>query len=167
MPFPADRIPDGAAVSTHHLVWGCLLALVGVLVVWDDDRDREPLLALLGLLGAEVGFLLAWRFHPVVGATLSLVGPVLAIGAVSSSSRRRAPPRSRAVVRSGDRRSWTAEHLRSGVGAVLADAPGDAGGCRFGAHPPAAGGANAVRAAPRSATRFDSPHAAGTRFLFK
>lgn len=79
--YPAERLPDGLLLTTHHAIYGLLFALFGALVVWDDYPRREPLLAALAALVALIGFVLAWRVHPVTGATLALCGTVVALSA--------------------------------------------------------------------------------------
>lgn len=79
MPFPAERLPDGVILTTHHFTYAMLFAFLGLLVVWDNYRRREPVITAIAILAALVGFVLAWRFHPVTGAVLALVGSTLGI----------------------------------------------------------------------------------------
>ena len=83
MDFPAEQIPDGAIFAPHHYIYGTLLALITVFIVWDNYRAREPLLAALGASTGLFGFLFVWQFYPVAGALMSLVGPLITIVAVS------------------------------------------------------------------------------------
>lgn len=76
--FPADRLPDGVILTTHHVLYGLVMTLVGCAVVWDDYSRREPLVAALAALVALMGFGLAWRLHPVSGAIAALVGTTVA-----------------------------------------------------------------------------------------
>ena len=83
MAFPYHEIPDGAVFAPHHYIYGLLLTLLVLAVVWDNFRAREPLLAALGVVVGLFGFLLVWPWYPVAGAVLSLAGPpiiVLAVG---------------------------------------------------------------------------------------
>lgn len=77
--FPNDTVPDASALAPHHAVYGLLAALVVLALVWDDYRDREPLVEATGVLVGLFAFLLAWRWHPVIGATLAHVGPLAAL----------------------------------------------------------------------------------------
>jgi len=71
--FPYHTVPDGNAALPHHYMTALLVALVPLLIVWDDHRDREPWLVLLGILGGLTSFALIWPRYPVIGATLTLV----------------------------------------------------------------------------------------------
>ena len=80
--FPAEAVPDGAILAPHHYTYGALLALLAVGVVWDNYRDREPLIAAASVGAGLFGFVSVWPYYPVAGALLALAGPVVAIGAV-------------------------------------------------------------------------------------
>jgi hypothetical protein len=82
MSFPVDTIPDGAIFAPHHYTYGMLLVLVMIFVVWDNFRDREPLLSVLATGSGLFSFLYVWPFYPVAGAIGSVVAPVLVIGVV-------------------------------------------------------------------------------------
>ncbi|SFH07881.1 hypothetical protein SAMN04488063_0116 [Halopelagius inordinatus] len=82
MTWPAEAVPDGTVLAPHHATLGLLAALVALLIVWDDDPDREPVGAFAGVLVALVGFLLVWPAHPVVGAVLTHAGAVVALVAL-------------------------------------------------------------------------------------
>lgn len=77
--YPAERLPDGLLLTTHHANYGLLFVLFGVWVVADDYRHKEPLVVALAALCALIGFLMAWKRHPVTGATLALVGTSIAV----------------------------------------------------------------------------------------
>jgi len=79
MSFPVEAVPDGAVFAPHHYIYGMILALVMVFVVWDNFSDREPLLTALALGMGLFGFLFVWEWYPVAGALMSLVGPVFAV----------------------------------------------------------------------------------------
>jgi hypothetical protein len=72
MAFPYHTIPDGNAALPHHYLWAQLACLVPVLIVWDNDRHREPWLVLSAVLAGLVGFGLVWPRYPVIGALLTL-----------------------------------------------------------------------------------------------
>lgn len=80
--FPHDAVPDGSALLPHHLTMGTLLALLAVMLVWDDARGAEPWAASLALLAATWAFVTVWPHFPVVGATATLLGVSAAIVAV-------------------------------------------------------------------------------------
>ncbi|WP_254272180.1 hypothetical protein [Haloarcula marina] len=77
--FPYHVVPDGNAALPHHYVTMLLAALVPVLIVWDDHRDREPWIVLSGILGGVVAFGLVWPRYPVIGATLTLAANAVVI----------------------------------------------------------------------------------------
>lgn len=77
--FPADRVPDGAALAPHHLYVGLLLALLAIAVVWDDAAGSEPWVGAVGLLTASFAFATVWTYYPVSGAVLSLLGVGIAL----------------------------------------------------------------------------------------
>ncbi|GGN97617.1 hypothetical protein [Haloarcula pellucida] len=77
--WPYHVVPDGNAALPHHYMTFLLAALVPLLIVWDDHRDREPWLVLCGILGGLASFGLVWARYPVIGATLSLVANALVI----------------------------------------------------------------------------------------
>lgn len=79
MEFPAERLPDGALLTTHHYTYALLFAFVGVWIVWDNYRRREPAITAIAIMTGLIGFVLAWRFHPVTGALLSLLGGALGV----------------------------------------------------------------------------------------
>lgn len=86
MGFPYDTIPDGAVGAPHHYTYGLLIALLAVMVVWNDYRDREPLIATVGIGAGLFGFLSVWPYYPPAGAILALAGPIVAITAVVAGS---------------------------------------------------------------------------------
>jgi len=84
--FPAEAVPDGAILAPHHYIYGMLLVLVVIGMVWDNYADREPLLAVLGAGSGLFGFVSVWPYYPVAGALLALLGPVVVIAAVTVGS---------------------------------------------------------------------------------
>ncbi|MDG5778208.1 hypothetical protein QA599_17285, partial [Haloarculaceae archaeon H-GB1-1] len=72
MSYPHHTVPDGSTALPHHFVLALLAALVPLLIVWDDHRDREPWVVLVGILGGLFAFGLVWPRYPAVGATLTL-----------------------------------------------------------------------------------------------
>lgn len=80
--FPVESVPDGAIFAPHHYTYGLALSLLLVLIVWDNFRDREPLLAAVGCGAGLFGFLFVWPYYDAAGATLALAGPIIAAGAV-------------------------------------------------------------------------------------
>ncbi|GAA0276994.1 hypothetical protein [Halobacterium noricense] len=74
MTFPAEAIPDGHVIAGHHLYIGALVITGAILVVMDNYRHREPLLALGGLMLMWFAFERLWPFYPGTGAALSFVG---------------------------------------------------------------------------------------------
>lgn len=80
--LPHDPVPDGAVFAPHHYIYALGLVLLVVAVVWDDYRDREPLLVALGAGVGLFGFLFVWQYYPAAGAILSLAGPLVTIGGV-------------------------------------------------------------------------------------
>ncbi|MFW5896346.1 MAG: hypothetical protein ACOCUA_03080 [archaeon] len=86
MTFPHEAVPDGAIFAPHHYTYGALLAILAVFIVWDNYRDREPLLAAVGLGMGLFGFLSVWPYYPPAGAILALTGPLVAIAAVVAGS---------------------------------------------------------------------------------
>lgn len=77
--FPAESVPDGALAAPHHYLWGLYVAVLAVLVVWDDYRHREPVATLAGIGVALFGWLHVWNWYPVLGATLALGGSLAAL----------------------------------------------------------------------------------------
>lgn len=72
--FPAEPVPDGAVMAPHHFTYAVYAACLLSLVVWDDYRDREPLVVVGSLAAAYVGFVHVWKWYPVTGAALVLIG---------------------------------------------------------------------------------------------
>jgi len=79
MSFPYHQIPDGSAALPHHATWSLLLAVVPILMVWDNQPHRDPWAPLTGVLVGVIGFVLVWPTHHVAGAVLALLGTLLVI----------------------------------------------------------------------------------------
>lgn len=79
MSYPHHSIPDGHALAPHHLYLGLFAALVVAWMVSDDQPHREAWVVVLSSLAALFAFALTWRFYPVVGATLTLTGLLVAL----------------------------------------------------------------------------------------
>ncbi len=79
IPFPADAIPDGAALAPHHAHIGLLLALLAVALVWDDAAGKEPWAVAGGIMLALFAFASIWTYYPETGAGLALFGVAVAI----------------------------------------------------------------------------------------
>jgi len=77
--FPADTIPDGAALAPHHAYVGLLLALLAVALVWDDAAGKEPWAVAAGIALALFAFASIWTYYPETGALLSLFGVAVAL----------------------------------------------------------------------------------------
>jgi len=84
MTFPAEAVPDGAVFAPHHYTYALLLVLLVTLVVWDNYRDREPLIVAAAAGMGLFGFFSVWPYYPTAGAILALGAPVVVIGAVLS-----------------------------------------------------------------------------------
>ncbi len=82
--FPAEPIPDGAIFAPHHFTLGVMLLLFVVWRVSDDIRDKEAWIVALSAGASIVGFLFTWKYHPVTGALLTLIGVVTAGVAILS-----------------------------------------------------------------------------------
>ena len=78
MTIPVESIPDGAVFAPHHFHYAVLAALLVAAVVWDNYREREPVLLVAGLFTAEFGFTLTWPHYPVTGAALAVGGTLAA-----------------------------------------------------------------------------------------
>lgn len=76
MSFPVEAVPGGTVLAPHHYSYLMLAALLVALTVWDDHRDREPVVVVASLVAGLVGFMLVWPTQPEVGATLALLAPV-------------------------------------------------------------------------------------------
>lgn len=72
--FPVDGVPDDAVFAPHHYTYALIAALLLAFVVWDDYRDREPIVVAGSILLGLFGFLFVWRYYPVTGAVMSLAG---------------------------------------------------------------------------------------------
>ena len=79
MTFPYHTVPDANAALPHHYYTALLLALVPVLIVWDNQRKSEPWLALVGIVGGLFSFGMVWPRYPVVGAVLALVANAVVV----------------------------------------------------------------------------------------
>jgi len=77
--FPADAIPDGAALAPHHAYVGLLLALLAVALVWDDAARKEPWVVAAGIALALFAFASVWTWYPETGAGLALLGVTVAL----------------------------------------------------------------------------------------
>lgn len=77
--FPADTVPDGAALAPHHAFVGLLLALLAVALVWDDASGKEPWAVATGIGLALFAFASIWPYYAEAGAALALVGVAVAI----------------------------------------------------------------------------------------
>jgi len=77
--FPADAIPDGAALAPHHAYVGLLLALLAIALVWDDAAGKEPWAVAGGIALALFAFASVWTFYPETGAVLALLGVAVAV----------------------------------------------------------------------------------------
>lgn len=79
--FPAQSVPDGNVWYPHHFVigiWGLLF--VAWLLTSDEDK---PVLLVGGILVAMYGWYHVWPSLPLTGASLVLVGLVVATGALA------------------------------------------------------------------------------------
>ncbi|WP_255150306.1 hypothetical protein [Halorarius halobius] len=65
----------------HHIYAGALVALLAVAVVWDDERDREPLVTAAGVVVAVYAFVFLWPYYHRVGAAVTVVSAGLAAAA--------------------------------------------------------------------------------------
>ncbi len=77
--FPADTIPDGAALAPHHVYVGLLLTLLAIAFVWDDAARVEPWVCAVGVATATFAFATVWPFYPATGAVLALTGVAVAL----------------------------------------------------------------------------------------
>jgi hypothetical protein len=75
-------VPDGALLAPHHFLWGLYLTVLACLVVWDNQRHREPLATMAGVGIALFGWLHVWNWYPVLGAGLAVAGTIAATLAV-------------------------------------------------------------------------------------
>jgi len=82
--FPADTVPDGAALAPHHTYIGLLLALLALALVWDDAAGKEPWLGAAALLAVCFAFASVWPFYDAAGAALSLAGVGIALASTCS-----------------------------------------------------------------------------------
>lgn len=80
--FPYHEVPDDAVMAPHHYIYGLIIVAVMLAVVWDDYRQREPLLAAFGMLTGLFGFIFVWPWYHSAGAILSILGPIVTILAV-------------------------------------------------------------------------------------
>jgi hypothetical protein len=83
MTFPHESVPDGAVFAPHHFTYGALAALFVAATIWDDYPEWEPVGVCGGLSVALFGFLNVWRWYPVTGAALALVGTVAALASTA------------------------------------------------------------------------------------
>jgi len=83
MTFPHEAVPDGAVFGPHHLYVGLAVLALAVLVVWDNQPRREPLLTFTGGALALFGFMYVWQYYPPVGALMTLAGLTLALAGVT------------------------------------------------------------------------------------
>ncbi|WP_158057202.1 hypothetical protein [Halorussus halophilus] len=74
MPFPAESIPDGALFAPHHFLYGLYLVLFRCARKWDNYPRTEPLVVAGSALFALFGWAHLWRYYPVAGATVCVVG---------------------------------------------------------------------------------------------
>jgi len=79
MPFPVEAVPDGHIGAPHHLYIGVLVIGLAVWVVSDNRPRREPLLAAVGAVVALFSFATIWPYYHGTGATLTLVGLLVAL----------------------------------------------------------------------------------------
>jgi len=91
--WPYHTVPDGNAALPHHYFLALLLALVPVLIVWDNHRRREPWLCLVGVVGGLFSFGMIWPRYPVIGAVLALVANAVVLLAPFRPTWRRWPRR--------------------------------------------------------------------------
>lgn len=93
MSFPYHAVPDGSAALPHHYVTATLAALVPIMIVWDNHPRREPWLALCGVLGGLVSFLMVWPRYPIIGASLTLAANAVVLLAPARPGWREWPRR--------------------------------------------------------------------------
>lgn len=83
MTFPVEAIPDGHPFAGHHLYIGVCIITGSILVVMDNFRHREPLLALGGVMLMWFAFERIWPFYHATGAALSFVGLAVVVAGVA------------------------------------------------------------------------------------
>lgn len=72
--FPAETIPDGALFGPHHFLYPLYAMLFVAARKWDIHPRKEPVLVVASALLALFAWAHLWKYYPVAGATLALVG---------------------------------------------------------------------------------------------
>ena len=85
--FPHESIPDATVQAPHHYGYPLLLALILLLTVFDDYRDKEPLVPTISTVAGLYAFHMVWpvvevsQYQPI-GAALALLAPVVSTIAI-------------------------------------------------------------------------------------
>jgi hypothetical protein len=72
--FPAETLPDGALFGPHHFLYPLYAMLFVAARKWDIHPRKEPALIVASALLALFAWAHVWKYFPVFGATMALVG---------------------------------------------------------------------------------------------
>jgi hypothetical protein len=82
--FPYHEVPDGSIFVPHHFIWAMAIAIIPLLVIWDNDPYREPWLAVASIGIGLIAFIFVWRVHHVLGAAVAVIATIVAAIALLS-----------------------------------------------------------------------------------